>query len=106
MDNIELLNSPSDSFLPKIPILHFLNSDIYEERKVPSISLQKLNKLIKYMSKDNVLFLQPSDKNREINNLLNETIENKDDSESVDDMSTWFGSEINTHLSLCLLEVL
>lgn len=46
------------------------------------------------MSKDNVLFLQPSDKNREINKLLNESIEEEDASEPVNNISTWFGSEI------------
>ncbi len=40
-DNMELLNSPSDSFLPSIPILDIPNSDTYKDRKIPVISLHK-----------------------------------------------------------------
>ncbi len=82
------------TFLPKIPIVDLPNRDTYKERKIPSISLHKLNKLVKYISKDNILFLQPSDKNRELNKLLNISIESEEDSEPVDDMSTWFGGDI------------
>ncbi len=56
--------------------------------------MHKLNELVKYVAKDRVLFLQPSDKNRENNRLLNESLENEEGSELVDDMSTWLGSEI------------
>ncbi len=38
---MELLNSPSDSFLLSIPILDIPNSDRYKERKIPVISLHK-----------------------------------------------------------------
>ncbi len=93
-DNMELLNSPSHSFLPKILILDLPNRDTYKERKIPAISLHKLNKLVKYISKDNLLFLQPYDKNRELNKLLKISIESEEDSEQVDNMSTWFGGGI------------
>ncbi len=56
--------------------------------------MHKLNEFVKYVAKVKVLFLQPSDKNRENNRLLNESLENEEDSEPVDDMSTWLGSEI------------
>ncbi len=38
--------------------------------------------------------MQPSDKNREINKLLNKSIQSEEDSEPVDDMGTWFGGDI------------
>ncbi len=45
--------------------------------------MHKLNELVKYVAKDKVLFLQPSDKNRENNRLLKESLENDEDSEQV-----------------------
>ncbi len=59
------------------------------ERKIAVITLHKLNKLVKYVAKDRVLFLPILDKNRENNKLLNESMENEEYSEPVDDMSTW-----------------
>ncbi len=101
-DNMELLNSPSYSFLPLILILDIPNSDKYKERKIAVISLHKLSKLVKFVAKDKILFLQTPDKNRENNRLLNESIENEYDSEPVDDMSTCFGGDIKYfHIHVC-----
>ncbi len=56
--------------------------------------MHKLNELIQFVAKDKVLFLQPSDRNRENTRLQNESLENEENSEPVDDMSTWFGGDI------------
>ncbi len=94
MDNMELLNSPSDTSLPKIPVLTTPNTNTYQEKLTPVIGIKKLDRLIKYIEQDQTVFLQPSDKNMEINTLLNRTFMNKDDPDDADDMTTWFRGNI------------
>ncbi len=93
-ENIHLLNCPSKTSLPSLLINHSSNKNVYSERKVPPISLYKLD--VKINDQQNI-HLTNADINREDTHHLNNSIysmEQKDN--DILEVDKWFGDEIQS----------
>ncbi len=103
IDNMELLNSLSDSFLPMIQVPRVSNEGIYEYWTIPEIGMDKCDKLISYMIKRDHLHLTPADRNREIAILLNDTLQNIPETDTMGDIDSLFDENIQYTLLFMLI---
>ncbi len=91
-EGLHILRFPSSTLFPSIPYHSNSRSGVYRDKDVPSISLNKLDTLVRTIDTDKDIFLSLADKNRhDSQRLRNNSVDSDND---LLDIDSWFGPEI------------